>query len=143
MGIDRHQWALEGTNPEIYPPSKVWHPDAQQPMAHPEGKISGVLVKLDMGQKGRLEKSIVDMCCGASGFLQWNLDTSPLEPLITSSGLHSSSLIPYPFRCTRYSSLPLNTQLSRIHSTLYSSTPLQTMGVGGSCCTCLAMVSKL
>src|SRR5882724_6830184 len=78
-------------------------------MAHPEGTVSGVSVKFDMGWKGRLEKSIIDICCGTSGFLRWNLDTSHLEPLTSSASLHSSSLIPYPFHHTRYSSLPLNT----------------------------------
>src|SRR5882724_9083071 len=103
----------------------------------------GVSVKLDMGQKGRLEKSIVDICCGASGFLQWNSDTSCLEPLTSLASLHSSSSIPYPFHHTRYSNLPLNTWLSRICSTSYSSTLWHTTGGGGSCCTCLAMVSAL
>ena len=102
-------------------PSKVQCPDARWPMAHPDGTVSGVLVKLDRGQKGRLEKSRVDMCWGASGFWQWNSDISRLEPLMSLTGLHSSSSTLYPFQCTRYSSLPLNSRLSKIHSTSYLS----------------------
>src|SRR5882724_1584040 len=105
--------------------------------------VSGVVVKFIIGQKGRLAKSRVDMCCSASGFLQWNSDTSLFEPLTSLAGLHLSSLIPYPFQHTRYSNQPLNTQLSKICSTSYSSTPSQTTGGGGSCCICLAMVSVL
>src|SRR5882724_5722194 len=44
--------------------------NARRPMAHPDGTVSRVLVKLDRGWKGRLEKLRVDMCCGASGFRQ-------------------------------------------------------------------------
>src|SRR5882724_8687501 len=59
------------------------------------------------------------------------------------ASLHLSSSIPYPFQHTRYSNLPLNTQLSKICSTSYSSTLSHTTGGGGSCCICLAMVSVL
>src|SRR5882724_3806291 len=105
--------------------------------------MSGVLVKFIIGWKGRLAKSRVDMCCGASGFLQWNSDTSLFEPLTSSASLHSSSLIPYPFQHTRYSNWPLNTWLSKICSTSYSSTLSQTTGGVGSLCTHSEMVSVL
>jgi len=80
----------------------------QCPAAQTEMQVMGVSVKLVIRQKGRLVKSRADICCGASGFLQWNSDTSHLKPLTSSTGLQLSSLILYPFQCTRYLSFPQN-----------------------------------
>src|SRR5882724_9867694 len=91
----------------------------------------------------REAKSREDMYYGTSGFLGWNSDTSHLVPLTSLAGLHSSSLTLLPFQHTRYSSLFLKTWLSKMCSTSYSLTPSLITGGGGSCCTCLAMVSVL
>src|SRR5882672_3851171 len=106
------------------PPSKAWHPDMHQPMAQSEGTVSGVSMKLVRGRKGSLEKSMAEMCWGASGFHLWNSDTSLLMALTSFDGLHSSSSILYPFQCTRYLSFPQKIQLSKMHSTSYSLIPL-------------------
>jgi len=62
---------LTGTGlgkPEIYPPPQRHDiPMHDDPVAHPEGTMSGVSVKFDMGKKGRLVKLKVDMCCSALG----------------------------------------------------------------------------
>src|SRR5882672_4451785 len=88
------------------PPSKAWHPDVHRPVAQSTGTVSGVFVKLVMGQKGSLEKSMAEICWGASGFCQWNLDMSILTPFASLDSLHLSSSMPYPFHCMRHSSLP-------------------------------------
>src|SRR5882724_3976952 len=93
------------------------------PMAQSKGTVSGVSVKLVRGWKGSLEKSMAEMCWGASGFCQWNSYTVSSHLLTFSDSLHSSSLIPYPFHHTRYLSFLLKTQLSWIHSTSYSLIP--------------------
>src|SRR5882724_7713534 len=90
-----------------------------------------VSMKLMMGWKGSLDKSMAEMCWGALGFWWWNSDMSLLAPLTSLDGLHLSSSMPYPFQHTRYLSFPWKTQLSRICSTLYSSTPSQTTRGGG------------
>src|SRR5882672_2486949 len=115
------------------PPSKAWCPDAHRPVAQSAGTVSRVSVKLVRGQKGSLEKSMAEICWGALGFCLWNSDTSILAPLTSSDGLHSSSSMLYPFQCMRYSSFPQKIQLSRMHSTSYSSTPSWMTGGGGSC----------
>src|SRR5882672_5205419 len=114
------------------PPSKARHPDTHWPVAQSAGTVSGVSMKLVSGQKGSLEKSMAEICWGASEFCWWNSDTSLLTPLTSSDGLHLSSSMPYPFQCTRYLSFPRKIRLSRMHSTSYSSTPLRTTGGGGS-----------
>src|SRR5882672_4603172 len=114
------------------PPSKAWHPNAHCPVAQSAGTVSRVSMKLVRGQKGSLEKSMAEICWGALGFHLWNSDTSLLMPLTSLDGLHSSSSMPYPFKCTRYSSFPQKIWLSRMCSTSYSSTPSQMTGGGGS-----------
>jgi len=54
--------------------------------------MTKVSVKLMMGRKGSLEKSMAEIVLGCLGFWQWNLDMSLLTPLTSSDGLHSSSL---------------------------------------------------
>src|SRR5467141_419829 len=114
------------------PPSKVQRPDVHLPVAQSAGTVSGVSVKLVRGRKGSLEKSMAEICWGASGFCQWNSDTSLFAPLTSSDGLHSSSSMPYPFQHMRYLSFPRKIRLSRMHSTSYSPTPSRTTGGGGS-----------
>ena len=63
---------LTRMNPDIHPPSKVQCPDACHPIAQPEGTVSGVSVKLVSRWNGRLEKSMAEICWGASGFHLWN-----------------------------------------------------------------------
>src|SRR5467141_2448537 len=106
-------------------PSKARCPDTHLPVAQSVGTVSRVSVKLVRGRKGSLEKSMAEICWGASGFCRWNSDTSLFAPLTSSDGLHSSSSMPYPFQCTRYSSVPQKIRLSRMHSTSYSLTPFQ------------------
>src|SRR5882672_6178818 len=114
------------------PPSKAQCPNAHLLVAQSTGTVSGVSVKLVRGKKGSLEKSMAEICWGALGFCQWNSDMSLFTPLTSSDGLHSSSSMPYPFQCTRYSSFPQKIRLSRMCSTSYSSTPSQMTGGGGS-----------
>src|SRR5882672_359680 len=102
------------------PPSKVWHPDAHQPVSQSAGTVSGVSMKLVRGKKGSLEKSMAEIWWGALGFCRWNSDTSLLAPFTSSDSLHLSSSMPYPFQCTQYLSFPLKIWLSRMHSTQYS-----------------------
>src|SRR5882672_8372558 len=122
--------ALHGTNPDIHPPPS----QAQCPAAHwlvfqSMGTVSRVSMKSVRGKKGSLEKSMAEICWGASGCCLWNSDMSLLVPLTYSDSHHSSSSMPYPFQHTRYSRFPQKIWLSRICSTLYSSTPLQMTGV--------------
>jgi len=94
-----------------------------------------------MGWKGRLTKLRVDMCCkcfwvfvvklGYQSF--WAFDIFSQSPFIFFDPI---SLPAY-----QVSNQPLNIWLSNICSTLYSSTPLWTMGEGGSHCMCLVIVS--
>src|SRR5882672_1127434 len=114
------------------PPSKARHPDAHLPVAQSAGTVSGVSMKLVRGQKGSLEKSMAKICWGASGFHLWNSDMSLLAPLTSSDSLHLSSSMLYPFQHMRYLSFPWKIQLSRMHSTSYSSTPSWMRGGGGS-----------
>src|SRR5882724_4258308 len=78
-------------------PSKAWHPDMHRLVAQSAGTMSEVSVKLMMGRKGSLEKSMAEMCWGALRFWRWNSDTSLFVPLTSLDSLHSSSLMPYPF----------------------------------------------
>src|SRR5882672_5266557 len=84
------------------PPSKAQCPDAHLPVAQSARTVSGVSVKLVRGWKGSLEKSMAEICWGASGFCQWNSDMSLLTPLTSLDGLHLSSSMPYHFQHTRY-----------------------------------------
>src|SRR5467141_356728 len=113
------------------PPSKQRRPDAHLPVAQSAGTVSGVSVKLVRGWKGSLEKSMAEICWGASGFCRWNSDTSLFAPLTSSDSLHSSSSMPYPFQCTRYSSFPLKIWLPRMCSTSYALTLSQMTEVEG------------
>src|SRR5882672_6585343 len=115
------------------PPSKARPPDVHLPVAQSAGTVSGVSMKLVRGRKGSLEKSMAEICWGASGFCQWNSDMSLFAPLTSSDGLHVSSSMPYPFQHMRYLSFPQKIWLSRMCSTSYSSTPFQMTGGGGSC----------
>src|SRR5882724_10894813 len=116
-----------------FTPPKAQHPNMHRLVAQFTGTMSEVSMKLMMGWKGSLEKSMAEMCWGASGFWWWNLDMSLLAPLTSSDGLHSSSSMLYHFQRTRYSSFPGRIWLLRMSSTLYSSTLSQTTGGGGSC----------
>src|SRR5882672_5504704 len=103
------------------------------PVAQSMGTVSRVSMKLVRGWKESLEKSMAKIFWGALGFCLWNSDTSLLTPLTSSDGLHLSSFMLYPFQHMRYSSFPQKIWLSRMCSTLYSSTPSQMTGGGGSC----------
>src|SRR5882672_5046562 len=92
---------LHGTNPDIHPPLKAWHPDMHRLVAQSMGTVSGVSMKLVRGWKGSLEKSMAEICWGALGFCWWNSDMSLLAPLMSLESLHSSSSMPYPFQRTR------------------------------------------
>src|SRR5882672_8579086 len=107
------------------PPSKARCPDAHLPVAQSAGTVSGVSVKLIRGWKGSLEKSMAEICWGASRFCRWNSDTSLFTPLTSLDSLHLSSSMPYPFQHTRYLSFLQKIWLSRMCSTSYSSTPSQ------------------
>ena len=106
----------------------MWCSNVHQPVAQSVGTVSRVSVKLVRGWKGNLEKSMAEICWGASGFCLWNSDTSLFMPLMSLDGLHSSSSMLYPFQHMRYSSFPQKIWLSRMCSTL-----LQMTGGGGSC----------
>ena len=73
LGLDEEQWVVMGCSwgqtLTFTPPSKAHHPDMQQLMAHPDGTMSGVLVKLVIGWNRMEAKLRDDMYCGASGFL--------------------------------------------------------------------------
>src|SRR5882724_11283267 len=113
-----------------FTPPKAQHPNMHRLVAQFTGTMSEVSMKLMMGWKGSLEKSMAEMCWGASGFWWWNSDMSLLAPLTSSDGLHSSSSMPYPFQRMRYLSFPLRIQLSSMSSTSYSSTLVDDRGRG-------------
>src|SRR5882724_10133490 len=95
-------------------------------------RVQGVR-EVDDGVEGEFGEVDGQNVLGCLGVWRWNSDMSLLAPLTSSDGLHSSSSMPYPFQCTRYSSFPLRIRLSSMSSTSYSWTPSWMTGGGGSC----------